>query len=156
MAAHTAQIEWRLPAGQSFADNRYSRAHAWRFDGGVVVPASSSPAVVPVPMSATDAVDPEEAFVASLASCHMLWFLALAAKRGFSISAYDDKATGTMGRNGDGRMAMLRVVLAPHCACAGDVLPTRADILALHDEAHHSCYIANSVTTEVTCAPVFD
>lgn len=154
MATHGAKIHWQLQGGESFADNRYSRVHSWTFDGGTVVPASSSPAVVPVPMSSADAVDPEEAFVASLSSCHMLWFLSIAAKRGFSVSEYTDDARGTMGKNSAGKMAMTRVELSPLAKFDGDKCPTSEEIEAMHRAAHDSCFIANSVTSDVTCSPI--
>lgn len=153
MATYGATVDWRLESDENFTDNRYSRAHTWRFDGGTVVPASSSPLVVPVPMSSTDAVDPEEAFVASLSSCHMLWFLGIAAKRGFSVTAYTDKASGTMARNPDGKMAMTRVNLLPAAKFGGRKRPTTEEIAAMHRAAHYNCYIAHSVTTDVICTP---
>src|SRR6188474_3388298 len=112
MAEHTATVAWsRFDA--AFTDNRYSRAHRWMFDGGATIPASSSPHVVPVPMSDPMGVDPEEAFVASLSSCHMLWFLSIAAKRGYVVESYVDEAQGVMAKNGDGKLAMTAVVLRP-------------------------------------------
>lgn len=153
MSVHTATIHWNLSAGQAFTGGRYSRAHTWAFDGGTVVPASSSPAVVPLPMSAADAVDPEEAFVASLSSCHMLFFLSFAAKRGFSVSEYTDEARGTMGKNAGGRIAMTRVELSPLVVFAGESRPTPDELNAMHHAAHDACYIANSVTAEVVCTP---
>ena len=138
---------------QGFADNRYSRRHLLRFDGGAEVLASSSPAVVPVPASDPAGVDPEEAFVASLASCHMLWFLAIAAKRGFIVDRYEDAATGVLERNAQGKFAMSRVTLRPKVVFSGAKLPTAAEIDALHHKAHEECYIANSVTTVVTVEP---
>ena len=142
MARHTATIRWQR-GQQSFRDNRYSRAHTWTFDGGVVVPGSSSPHVVPVPGSDPHAVDPEEAFVASLSSCHMLWFLSIAAGRGFQVDEYVDEAVGTMARNADGKLAMTRVVLRPRVVFSGEPRPGRADIDAMHHEAHAECFIAN-------------
>jgi organic hydroperoxide reductase OsmC/OhrA len=154
MAEHTATVSWdRFDA--AFTDNRYSRAHRWMFDGGATIPASSSPHVVPVPLSDPLGVDPEEAFVAALSSCHMLWFLSIAAKRGFIVDHYEDQAVGTMARNDAGRLAMTRVVLRPDVAFSGDRLPGAADLRAMHDEAHHECYIANSVRTEVVVALPF-
>jgi organic hydroperoxide reductase OsmC/OhrA len=148
MPEHTAVISWnRFDA--AFTDNRYSRAHRWTFDGGATIPASSSPHVVPVPMSDPLGVDPEEAFVASLSSCHMLWFLSIAAGRGFAVDSYEDHAVGTVARNEAGRLAMTRVVLRPEVAFSGASLPTGDDIRTMHDEAHHQCFIANSVKTEV-------
>jgi organic hydroperoxide reductase OsmC/OhrA len=157
MAAHeyAATIHWTRGAAP-FTDNRYSRAHAWRFDGGVEVPASSSPHVVRVPLSVEAAVDPEEAFIASLASCHMLFFLSFAATGGWRVDEYTDQAVGVMGRNAAGRTAMVRVTLRPQVRFSGERLPTRADILRLHHRAHEECFIANSVTTEVRTEPVFD
>jgi len=146
---YRANVVWQCDDAGAFADNRYSRQHQWRFDGGVTVPASSAPSVVPLPMSAEDAVDPEEAFVASLSSCHMLFFLAYAAKQGYVITQYSDEAVGTMGRNDEGRVAMLEVILRPAIEWSGDVRPDAAAIDALHERAHHACYIANSVKTRV-------
>src|SRR5512139_1584801 len=154
MATHNVTVSWQR-GEQPFIDGRYSRAHTWSFDGGIEVPASSSPHVVPVPFSQAAAVDPEEAFVASLSSCHMLWFLSLAAGRRFRVDGYTDDAEGVMERNAAGRMAMTRVTLRPRVAFAGDRRPTRADVDALHHEAHAECFIANSVTTEVRCEPVY-
>lgn len=153
MATYTAEIIWALADGQEFLANRYSRSHEWKFDGGINVPASSSPLVVPEPMSDPHAVDPEEALVASLASCHMLWFLSIAATKGFTISSYSDSATGSMGKNSIGKIAMLKVELSPRTLFTGATRPSRADIESMHHEAHESCYIANSVTAEIVCNP---
>lgn len=148
MAHYIAEIRWSRN-GAAFTDNRYSRAHTWHFDGGAEVPASSSPQVVPLPLSDPAGVDPEEAFVASLSSCHMLWFLSIAAKRGFVVENYEDEAEGTMGTNDLGRTAMVRVILRPRVEFTGAKIPTSADLDALHHEAHAKCFIAASVTTEV-------
>lgn len=153
MSHYSAEILWQRDE-QDFLGNRYSRAHRWRFDGGVEVPASSSPQVVPLPWSDAGAVDPEEAFVASLSSCHMLWFLSLAAKQGFQVERYVDKAQGEMRRNGDGRLAMTEVVLYPDVTFSGERLPTQAQQHALHHQAHEECFIANSVKTVVRCEPL--
>lgn len=152
MALYGAEILWSR-GDQDFLDNRYSRGHLWRFDGGVEVPASSAPQVVPLPYSREDAVDPEEAFVASLASCHMLWFLSLAARDGWRVDDYRDQAEGRMGRNVEGRLAMTHVTLRPHVSFAGPA-PSRGQLDALHHEAHEECFIASSVKTEVRCEPV--
>jgi organic hydroperoxide reductase OsmC/OhrA len=149
---YVATVRWQR-AGAKFVDNKYSRAHEWHFDGGAVVPASSSPNVVPVPLSSAAGVDPEEAFVASLSSCHMLWFLSHAARRGFVVDQYEDAAVGTMGKNADGRVAMLKVVLRPRVTWAGETRPTAADTDALHHRSHEDCFIANSVTAEVAVEP---
>jgi organic hydroperoxide reductase OsmC/OhrA len=145
---HVATVSWAR-GGARFTDNRYSRRHAWRFDGGVEVPGSSSPHSVPLPYSSADAVDPEEAFVASIASCHMLWFLSIAAKRGFTVDRYDDDAEGFLERDADGKVAVTRVNLRPTISWSGERKPSPRDIAALHEEAHHACYIANSVKTAI-------
>jgi organic hydroperoxide reductase OsmC/OhrA len=150
MARHTAGVRWER-GDAVFSDNRYSRAHRWCFDGGLEVPASSSPHVVKVPLSDPGAVDPEEAFVAALASCHMLWFLSLAAARGWVVDRYDDEAEGLMRRDDRGKLAMTRVTLHPRVAYHGDG-PTAEDERALHHEAHEACFLANSVHTEITVA----
>lgn len=154
MAHYSAEIVWERGA-QSFADQKYSRAHRWRFDGGAEIAASSSPSVVPVPMSDASAVDPEEAFVASLSSCHMLWFLSLAAKAGFVIDRYRDEAVGVMEKNDAGKLAMTKVTLRPSVVFSGERKPTPVEIVALHERAHAECFIANSVRTTVICEPRF-
>lgn len=153
MGLYTAEIRWSRQ-GAAFIDNRYSRAHVWRFDGGAEVPASSSPQVVPLPLSDPAGVDPEEAFVAALSSCHMLWFLSIAAKRGFVVETYEDEAEGTMGTNDQGSLAMTRVILRPRVEFAGPRLPTAPELDMMHHEAHAKCFIAASVTTEVLIEPV--
>lgn len=155
MGNHTAEVLW-IRGEQDFLDKRYSRRHTLRFDGGVEVPGSSSPHVVPVPMSEAAAVDPEEAFVSSLASCHMLWFLSIAAARKYRVDRYFDSATGVMAKNADGRMAMTVVTLRPRVVFSGDPVPTREQVECMHHLAHEECYIANSVRTEVRCEPLFE
>ncbi len=150
---YTATVSWQRGSDAKFTDQRYSRAHQWAFDGGAVVPASSSPHVVPVPMSNAAAVDPEEAFVAALSSCHMLFFLFHAAKKGFVIDRYEDAAAGVMGKNAAGRVAMLKVTLRPQVSWGGDRRPTAEDLDAMHHQSHIDCYIANSVTCEVAVEP---
>jgi organic hydroperoxide reductase OsmC/OhrA len=152
MSRYQAVIEWSR-AGAHFTDNRYSRGHRWLFDGGVEVPASASPQVVPPPMSVAAAVDPEEAFVASLSSCHMLWFLSLAAQRGFVVDDYRDEAFGQMARDAGGKLAMTQVTLHPVVRYGGDKRPSAAEEDALHHAAHGECFIARSVRTRVTCEP---
>lgn len=152
MSTYTARVRWQR-GGQKFTDNRYSRGHTWIFDGGTVVPASASPHVVPSPMSVEAAVDPEEAFVAAVSSCHMLWFLSLAAKRGHVVDAYTDVAEGLMGRNADGKVAVTRVTLRPLAVFSGASPPDRAALDALHHAAHAECFIANSIRSEVVCEP---
>lgn len=147
---YRATVVWQRDAGEAFTDNRYSRGHRWRFDGGTEVPASASPQIVPQPYSVASAVDPEEAFVASLSSCHMLFFLSYAAQAGHVVERYEDEAVGTMGRNADGRIVMLRVALRPRIAWGGERHPTAEDVTKLHERSHHDCFLANSVRCEVT------
>lgn len=152
MAEYKSIVEWNR-GNAVFTDNRYSRGHRWRFDGGIELAASSSPHVVPVPLSVVAAVDPEEAFVASLSSCHMLWFLSIAAKRGFVVDRYRDEAVGVMGKDATGKLAMTRVTLRPATEFVGDKRPTEEDVAAMHHEAHEQCFIARSVKTDVRCEP---
>lgn len=153
MGEYRAVVEWSRD-GARFTDNRYSRGHRWRFDGGVEVPASASPHVVPLPLSVAAAVDPEEAFVASLSSCHMLFFLSFAARDGFVVEDYRDEAVGNMARNEGGKLAMTRVTLHPRVRYGDGRRPTPAEEDALHHAAHEACFIASSVRTEVACEPV--
>jgi organic hydroperoxide reductase OsmC/OhrA len=153
-AACIANVIWER-GGENFVDGKYSRRHFWRFDGGAEILGSSSPAVVRPPLSDPAGVDPEEAFIASLASCHMLWFLALAAKRKFCVDRYADAVEGVVGRNAAGKVALLKVTLRPAAAFSGAEVPTHAQIEQLHHEAHELCFIANSVTSEVLIEPVF-
>lgn len=153
MSEHVITILWER--GDSvFVDDRYSRTHRWIFDGGLDLPASSSPTVVPVPMSDPGAIDPEEAFVASLSSCHMLWFLSIARKRGFVVDRYRDAAVGTLARNAAGKLAITCVTLRPDVGFSGERRPDRGQLDQLHHDAHESCFIANSVITELRCEPV--
>ena len=153
MSAYTAIVIWERN-GAAFTDNRYSRAHRWTFDGGVTVPASSSPHVVPLPMSRADAVDPAEAFVASLSSCHMLTFLWIAGRRGFVVDSYRDEAVGVLSKDAEGTLAMTSVTLRPAVTFAGGRVPTVEEHDAMHHEAHEQCFIAQSVKTPVRCEPV--
>jgi organic hydroperoxide reductase OsmC/OhrA len=148
MSQYTMTVSWNRQNAK-FTDSRYSRAHTWRFDGGLTVPASSSPHVVPVPYSEIANVDPEEAYVAALASCHMLGFLYIAARCQFTVDAYEDKASGVMEKDKAGRLAITRVTLAPRVTFSGSKTPTDAEVEAMHHEAHESCFIANSVRTVV-------
>ncbi|TEA78793.1 OsmC family protein [Allopusillimonas ginsengisoli] len=154
MAQHAAEVLW-VRGEQDFLSNRYSRKHLLRFDGGIEVPGSSSPFVVPAPMSDPSAVDPEEAFVSSVSSCHMLWFLSIARKRKFCVDRYFDSATGVMEKNTQGKMAVSLITLRPEVQFSGDHLPSPDEINHMHHEAHEECFIANSIKTEVRCEPVF-
>ncbi len=155
MSEYTAQVVWQRGARETFTDQRYSRRHLLRFDGGAELAASSSPQVVPQPFSDAGAVDPEEMFVAALASCHMLWFLSIAAQAGFTVERYRDDAVGTMARDTSGRLAMVRVTLRPQVGFTGPRQPGEAEHRDLHHRAHLECYIANSVTAELRCEPAF-
>jgi organic hydroperoxide reductase OsmC/OhrA len=143
-----ATVRWTRSKDEAFVKGQYSRAHEWAFDGGAVVPASASPHIVPAPWSDAGGVDPEEAFVASLSSCHMLFFLDFARRAGFVIDSYVDEAEGVMGKLPDGRMAMTRVTLRPRITWDGEA-PDEAALAGLHNKAHEACFIANSVTSEV-------
>lgn len=149
VATYRATVVWKRREDEEFSRGRYSRAHEWRFDGGARVPASASPSHVPSPYSDPSGVDPEEAYVASLSSCHMLFFLYLAGKRGLNVSSYQDEAIGEMAKEKDGREWLARVTLRPRVAFDGDVQPSREDLASLHHEAHELCYLANSVKSEV-------
>ena len=154
MAEHTATVRWILPGdGDAFLKGRYSREHTWTFDGGVTVSASPSPSVVPVPYSNPAGVDPEEAFVASIASCHMLTFLYVAMHAGLVVERYQDDAVGVMRKNERGAVWVAAVTLRPRIAYGGAKRPTAADVDHLHHLAHEQCFIANSVKTEITVAP---
>jgi organic hydroperoxide reductase OsmC/OhrA len=148
MSTYTATIRWSRDGAEGFAKGQYSRAHEWAFDGGHVIPASASPHIVPAPWSDPAGVDPEEAFVASLSSCHMLFFLDFARRAGFVIDRYTDEAEGELANGADGKTAMTRVTVRPRLAWDGDA-PDPAALADLHHKAHEACFIANSVTTDV-------
>lgn len=151
MATHSATIAWNRPS-PDFLKGRYSREHTWTFDGGLTVPASPSPSVVPAPFSNPAHVDPEEAFVASIASCHMLTFLHLASRQGFQVDSYRDQAVGEMAKNEHGVPWVSAVTLRPQIAYGGTKVPTPAEEESLHHRAHEQCFIANSVKTEIRVA----
>jgi organic hydroperoxide reductase OsmC/OhrA len=149
MSEHKATISWKCTS-PDFLGGKYSREHTWKFDGGLTMPASPSPSVVPVPYSNPAHVDPEEAFVAAISSCHMLTFLFLACQQGFCVGSYHDDAVGVMTKNQKGAPWVSSVVLHPQIAYNGDKLPTPLDEDHLHHLAHEQCFIANSIKTEVT------
>ena len=152
MSDHLATIEWSRD-GQVFTDNQYARVHDWRFDGGAVVRGSSAPSSVPVPQSDPAAVDPEEALVAAVSSCHMLFFLAYAAKAGFVVDHYQDDAVGVLGRDERGKTSITALTLRPAVVFSGELQPDAAALDDLHHRAHRACYIANSIRAEVTVEP---
>ncbi|WP_230530610.1 OsmC family protein [Microvirga roseola] len=149
---YKATIRWTRGAEEAFSDNRYSRGHLWSFDGGIEVPGSASPSVVPLPLSREEAVDPEEAFVAAVSSCHMLTFLSIAAKKRFVIDRYEDQALGVMTPNANGRLFISKVTLDPAVEFSGEKRPTPEQIAEMHHLAHKECFIANSVLTEIVVA----
>jgi organic hydroperoxide reductase OsmC/OhrA len=148
---HTATVRWER-GDAAFSDGRYNRAHTWTFDGGIVVPGSPSPSVVPLPFSREDAVDPEEAFVAAVSSCHMLTFLHLASKKRFVVDSYEDRASGVMTKNERGKLFVSKVTLDPQIVFSGDRRPNADQIAELHHLSHEECFIANSVLTEIVVA----
>ena len=149
MSEHKAIIRWSRN-GPDFLKGKYSREHSWTFDGGLTVPASPSPSIVPAPWSNAASVDPEEAFVASISSCHMLVFVWLASREGFVCNSYEDEAVGVMTKNERGVPWVSAVTLRPRLAWSGEKLPTPADLDRLHHAAHEQCFIANSVKTAIT------
>ncbi|GAB3476154.1 OsmC family protein [Marinomonas epiphytica] len=149
MSEYYAKVVWRRGSNEAYTDNKYSRAHQWSFDGGLSVPASSSPHVVPIPYSNEENLDPEEAFVASLSSCHMLFFLSIAAQKGFVVDQYLDNAIGVMAKNSAEKMAMTEVRLRPQVDFSGDSIPSQIELEQMHELAHNKCFIANSVITKV-------
>ena len=151
MSEHRATIRWQCTSPE-FLRGKYSREHTWTFDGGLTVPASPSPSVVPVPWSNPAHVDPEEAFVASVSSCHMLTFLYLASRQGFQVDSYEDEAVGAMTKNEKGVPWISAITLRPKIAYGGAKLPTPADEERLHHSAHEQCFIANSIKSEVKVA----
>lgn len=155
MAQHTATVAWQRGT-DDFLDKRYHRAHTWHFDGGATVAASSSPHVVPLPYSDAAAVDPEEAYVAALSSCHMLWFMDLASRAGFRLNRYTDAAVGTLAHNEQGQLAVTHVQLQPATLFDAAHAPSAAQLADLHHRAHASCFLANSVKTHIDCAPVLE
>ena len=155
MSQHKATINWKNAAGSEYAAGRYSREHTWSFDGGLTVPASSSPAVVRPPMSNPAHVDPEEAYVAAISSCHMLTFLHVARIAGFQIDAYEDESVGDMAKNAEGVSWVATVTLNPRITYGGDKRPSHEEETQLHHKAHHGCFIAQSIKTEVKVAGHF-
>lgn len=152
MENFSATVHWER-GDQEFIDKKYRRAHEWKFDGGAVVKASSSPHVLPPPMSDPSGVDPEEALVAAISSCHMLWFLAMAARHKWLVDSYDDQPTGKMDKNREGKTAVSVVILRPKVVFGGENQPTSHEIDAMHQQAHELCFIANSVRSEIRIEP---
>jgi len=152
MNEHIVEVIWER-SDQNFLDNHYSRKHTIRFDGGLEIPASSSPNTVPVPYSDASAADPEELLIAALSNCHMLWFLHIASRRGFRVDSYVDSVTGTMAPNANKKLFLAQVILHPATKFSGEKIPTFEELEHLHHLAHIECFIANSVLTEIICKP---
>ena len=149
MSRYQATVSWKND-GPDFTGNKYSREHQWQFEGGATVDATAAPDIVPKPWSNPDNVDPEAAFVASLSSCHMLFFLNFAAEQGYELESYQDQAVGYLEKNDSGALSMTRVILRPRVVCSGDRIPTQDALDRLHHAAHERCFIANSVTTNIS------
>src|SRR5947208_14588941 len=144
MSEHKVSLIWKR-GDKPFEYQKYSRDHTWKFDGGHEMPASAAPAYLGNP----NLVDPEEAFVASLSSCHMLTFLAVACKKKFVLDEYVDDAVGVMEKNSEGRLAITRVMLRQRLKFSGDKQPTPQEVEEMNHGAHEQCFIANSVKTEI-------
>jgi organic hydroperoxide reductase OsmC/OhrA len=151
MAQHKAKIEWKCTTTE-FRLGKYTREHTWSFDGGLNVAASAAPAVVPAPYSNPANVDPEEAFVASISSCHMLTFLHVARLAGFQVESYEDEAVGEMAKNDRGVAWVAVVTLNPKIVYSGDKKPSHEQEAQLHHKAHDGCFISQSVKTEIKVA----
>tara|TARA_R110002073_G_scaffold302145_1_gene469760 strand:+ start:203 stop:670 length:468 start_codon:yes stop_codon:yes gene_type:complete len=149
MSEYKSSISWERGPQEQFIDRKYSRIHRWKFDGGLEIDASPSHHIVPVPYSNPDYLDPEQAFVASLSSCHMLFFLDLCSQEGFVVDSYVDDAVGFLTRTGRNKYAMTKVILKPRSTYSGDKIPSFSDIERIHHNSHEGCFIANSVTTEI-------
>lgn len=152
MSKYKATVSWSRD-GQTFIDNKYSRTHQWEFDSGQIISASASPNVVPTPLSDPSAVDPEEAFIISISSCHMLWFLSIAAKAGFVVENYKDKAEGILAKNNDGKQAITEVSLFPRVTYQKGQKPTEKKDQQMHQQASTQCFIANSIKTSIKVEP---
>jgi len=149
MSEYFAKINWTRASDENYIDNKYSRGHEWTFDGGLTIQASPSPHIVPLPYSVEENVDPAEAFVASISSCHMLFFLSVAAKRLYVVDSYIDNAAGLMEKGEDGKVSMTTVTLRPHVQFSGDRQPTIEQLENMHHQSHEQCFIANSFKTEI-------
>lgn len=153
MSEHKATVLWER-GEQHFLDKKYSRAHVWRFDDGCEVPGSCPPSkLIPVPLAKPDAVDPEEGLIASLSACHMLFFLAFAARDGYRVDAYADEASGMLGKNERGKTYMERITLRPAVTFSGDKKPTAEQVDILHHRAHEECFIANTIRSTIAIEP---
>ena len=149
MSEYKVSLLWKEESAD-FSYKNYSRTHSWKFGGGTIIEASAAPEY----LGKAELVNPEEAFAASLSSCHLLTFLAIASMKKFRVSSYEDNAVASLGKNEHGQMAVLKVVLRPRVEFGGDNIPDTALIQEMHDKAHEECFISNSVTTEVVVEPI--
>lgn len=147
MSEHQAEISWSRK-GELFLDQKYSRVHVWKFDGGMEINASASPSVLPGPYSSAECVDPEEAFIASISSCHMLFFLSIAASKGFIVNSYKDRAIGILSKKNN-EFSITSVKLNPIVEFDGENQPDGNSLTEIHKESHEKCFIANSVNTDI-------
>jgi len=152
MPNYKATIHWKR-SGAKFLDHKYQRTHTWTFDNGLRLKAAASPHIVGKSFTDSSVIDPEEAFIASVGSCHMLWFLSLAAGMGFVVNKYSDQSEGTLEKNSEGHMAMTKVLIQPMVSFEADNAPSQEDFLKLHREAHRKCFIANSVKSDIEILP---
>jgi len=155
MSEYYALVKWERRECEAFIDGRYSRGHTWGFDGGLCIPASSSPHIVPLPFSVEQSIDPEEAFVASISSCHMLFFLSIAAKRKYIVKSYVDDAIGVMAKDDSGKTSITKVTLRPKVVFEGDLVPSKDELENMHHVSHEQCFIANSVKSAINIEMIF-
>jgi len=151
MSSHASRIEWSR-GSSPFSDDSYTRGHRWILDGGIEVPASSAPGI---PNAVERAIDPEEGVLSSLASCHMLFFLALAMRKNFVVDRYTDEPSGVIDRNDAGKKAFVEIIMRPAAEFSGEVLPTAEEIDQLHARAHSLCFVANSLNARILIEPVY-
>jgi organic hydroperoxide reductase OsmC/OhrA len=149
MSKYSATIIWQRGKDEKYIDNKYSRGHEWSFDGGISIPASASPKVVPLPYSIEENIDPAEAFIASIASCHMLYFLSIAAKMNFIVDEYIDNPVGVLENDNEGFMAITKVILNPKVKFYNNMILLPKEIDEIHNKAHQKCFLVNSIKTHV-------
>ena len=150
MSEHIVNLLWKNES-EDFSYKNYDRTHSWKFEGGIVVKASAAPEY----LGKKELVNPEEAFAASLASCHMLTFLAIASMKKYTVEIYEDTAVAILEKNEKSRMAVTKLYLRPKITFTGDNFPNKTIINEIHHRAHTECFIANSVLTEIIIEPVF-
>ncbi len=151
---HYAKLRWKKKPEEVFTNHKYSRLHTWLFDGGTAVRASSSPEIIPAPMSDVSAIDPEEAFIAALSSCHMLFFLSVTASRQYVVDSYEDEVEGITEKDENKKISITKITLRPKVIFSGDNIPSSNEIKFFHETAHKKCYLANSVKAKISIHPV--